>query len=249
MTSISSLPTGGAVFTPFAKGEADAGNAQEIASGSDAGPAVIISLLSGKSAAAAAGPKDFASVAADARSTLDAGYRKLGKGATEVYQHGDMASWQTAFGGMDRRSLYAVASNQGNQFTAEERDMARSLMAKQQGDAMALGSADPAAGYKAGIAFLDSVSAEEKGSFDWALQRAAVQFGYESAMSQSGREPEKIDSESPLVKMLKAAMDALKALNDPSKRLEDMPQYQQAKEFSASGASSDGAGHLVDVTV
>jgi hypothetical protein len=208
-------------------------------------PSVVVTLSSVAKAAlasSASGQSDFATVANNARATLDAGYQQLGK-TPDIYTSYD--DWKTAFGGMDRRSLYAVASNQGGQFSKMEQDTAHELMADQQAAAMGLTSgtfqSNPAAGYKAGVAFLDSVSSEEKaGSFEWAQQRAAVQYGYESAMHQKGEEPENLDSDSPVVKMLKGAMDALKTLNDSSKKLDDMPQYKQAQDyFNASGTSAN----------
>lgn len=218
------------------------------------GPAAVIELSALARAAMPTGiQKDFASVAKEARATLDAGYRNLKTDAESLYMRGTQADWNTAFGGMDRRSLYAVASNKDGQFTDHEQELARSLMSKQQGDAMGLGGpvgadSDFAAIYEAGIKFLDSVSAEEKaGSFEWALQRANVQYGYEAAMRQQGKEPENFDTTHPVVRALKAAMDALSATNDPSKRLEDMPLYKQAQRLH--DTSMGQSAGLVDQTL
>ena len=106
---------------------------------------------------------------------------------------------------------------------------------------------DPAAGFKAGIAFLDSVSAEEKAGFDWAVQRAAIQFSYEMIMRRDGKEPENLDSTNPIVKMVKGALDALAATGDPSKQVEDMPLYKQAKVLHAAREGA-GASNLVDAS-
>jgi hypothetical protein len=106
---------------------------------------------------------------------------------------------------------------------------------------------DPAAGFKAGIAFLDSVSAEEKAGFDWAAQRAAIQFSYEMIMRRDGKEPENLDSTHPIVKMIKGALDALAATGDPSKQVEDMPQYKQAKVLHTARAGA-GASNLADAS-
>jgi hypothetical protein len=153
---------------------------------------------------------------------------------------------------MGRRSLYAVASNAGGQFDKEEQGAAQYLMAQQQGAAMGLDfgaiqfQIDPAAGYKSGIEFLDSVSNEEKASFEWAVQRAASQYAYEVLMRRDGKEPEVLDSTNPAVKMIKGALEALAATDDPSKVLEDMPQYMQAQRLHASRESA-GASSFVDV--
>jgi hypothetical protein len=208
------------------------------------------------SASSASGQLDFATVADNARATLDAGYQQLGK-TPDMYMTYD--DWKTASGGMDRRSLYAVASNEGGQFSKMEQGAAQGLMTEQLSAAMGLTNgtfqSDPAAGFKAGVAFLDSVSPEEKaGSFEWAQNRAGEQYNYELVMRGNGEQPQDLDSTDPVVKMLKSAMDALEALNDPSKKLEDMPQYQQAQNyFNASTASanvaSSASASAVDKTV
>jgi hypothetical protein len=209
---------------------------------------VVVTLSSAASAvlsAAASGQQNFATVASNARAALDAGYQTLGK-SIDIHTTSD--EWHTVFGGMDRRSLFAVVSNQGGHFSKTEQDVAHAFMSNQQGDAMGLTNgayqSNPAAALKNGIAFLDSVSPEEKaGSFEWAQQRAAVQYSYECAMRQKDEVPEKLDSSNPVVKMLKGAMDALRSLNDASKKLQDMPQYQQAQAAFASGKPT---GSLLD---
>lgn len=201
----------------------------------------------------ASGKKDFATVAKDARASLDATYQKLGRDG-DIY-----TDWRPIFQDMDRRSLYAVASNQGGQFNPLEQDMAKSAMGKQVEVAMGLdnpvNAANPTAGMsKAGITFLDGVSDEEKASFDWAKQRAATQFTYEVQSKQEGQEPENLDSDSPLVKLLKGGIDRLKQMDDPSQQLEDTPEYKRATQLSeqlkaANATSSSATGaHKLDIT-
>ncbi|MGU3361023.1 hypothetical protein ACLBWX_11875 [Methylobacterium sp. M6A4_1b] len=101
--------------------------------------------------------------------------------------------------------------------------------------------------WKKAVTYLDNVSNEEKGSFDWAKQRAEFQFNYELSSRDEGKEPEKIDSTNPAVKLIKAALDGLKALNDPSKRIEDMPQYKQAQQLFDRQQGVEASG--VDVRV
>lgn len=253
MATISTFPVGAktnvsqlAEFVTTAQTDSD--NRSTDATG--ASTAAIVGFTRANAAAAGVARKDFATVARDARATLDAGYGKLGK-TGDVYTTAEQ--WKTAFGGMDRRSLYAVASNAGGWFSREEQGAAKYLMAQQQGAAMGLDfgavrfQSDPAAGYKAGIAFLDSVSDEEKASFEWAVQRAASQYAYEVLMRRDGKEPEILDSTNPVVKMVKGALDALAATDDPSKLLEDMPQYKQAEQLHAARESA-GASSLINVS-
>ena len=68
---------------------------------------------------------------------------------------------------MDRRTLFAIASNQGGQFSQAEMDAAQFTMDKQESDAMVAAdpfNQDPAAAFKAAINYLDAGSPEEKAS-------------------------------------------------------------------------------------
>jgi len=252
MTAISTLPTGAkGVLSQLAKAfDARATGVDDQTPGATGQDASIIVAPSAK-AAALSGPKeDFAAVARDARATLDAAYRELGK-TGDIYTAAE--EWKTTFAGLDRRSLYAVASDASGQFSKEEQGAAKYLMAQQQGAAMGLANgairfdSDPAAGYKAGIEFLGSVSEEEKAGFEWAVQRAASQYAYEVLARRDGGEPENLDSTNPVVKMIKGALDALAATDDPSKLLEDMPQYNEAQRLHAAAHGSAGATCLTDV--
>lgn len=215
---------------------------------SSAGPATVVELSTTAKAATfgASGTKDFATVAKDARSALDAGYMKAGK-TSSIYT--TAAEWRELFSGLDRRSLYAIKSNEGERFTALEQDMAKTEMrdrlhADTGLDAVTSdGKSAPA--LKKAIGYLDNVSTEEKSSFDWALDRASIQSDYEARSRFEGQEPEKLDSTNPLVKMIKAAFDSLKELGDPSKHLEDMPLYKQAQQLFAS--QQTGASFTLDI--
>jgi len=173
--------------------------------------------------------KDFATVATDARSTLDAFFAKQGKPAS-IYTPGKQ--WDDVLGTLDRRSLYAIASNEGGRFSELEQGHARNAMGQQLVAAIGLTdgtySTDPAAGFRAGIAFLDGVSEEEQGSKLWATERAATQWSYEMTMRRDGREPEDVESDNPLVRMILEAMEEWAALRDRTERFEDSPQYQRA---------------------
>jgi len=57
-------------------------------------------------------------------------------------------------------------------------------------------------------------------------------------MQADGKQPENVDSENPLVKLIRNALDAIKAGGDPSKQLEDMPQYRLAQQLAAHPSSS-----------
>lgn len=171
---------------------------------------------------AGTGKKDFATVAKEARSAIDAAYERLGK------ENGASLSLQerlSVFATMDRRSLYAVASNAGGHFSREERFGAEDAMELQFQQARGVDPFNPAsipttatgmaAASKAGITFLDGVSDEEKGSVTWAAYRATAQNFYEAVSQGAGEVPENLDSDNPLVKVLKAAMTV--ARGDPAR--------------------------------
>jgi hypothetical protein len=254
MTAVSKLPTGAnGTLDQLAKalGATPTGLNGQSPEGTTGGGAIIVGFSAkAKSALSSGARKDFPTVAKEARATLDAGYRKLGK-TDDICTTTE--EWQTAFGGMDRRSLYMVVSNKGGQFSREEQGAANYLMAQQQGAAMGLDfgairfQGDPAAGYKAGIAFLDSVSDEEKASFEWAVQRAASQYAYEVLMRRDGKEPENLDSTNPVVKMIKDALESVATTDDPSNQLDDMPQYIEAERLHAARERA-GARGLGDVS-
>ncbi|MBP2316906.1 hypothetical protein [Azospirillum soli] len=195
---------------------------------------------------AAGGKKDFATVAKDARSAIDAAYKKVG------VENGASLSLQdrlSVFSTMDRRSLYAVASNAGGHFSKEEQFGAADAMELQFQQARGIDPFNPAtipntasgmaAASKAGIKFLDSVSDEEKQSVTWAAHRATAQNFYEAVSQGAGETPENLDSDNPLVKVLKAAMTA--GRGDPARdrtegrmdTLEGLKKQPWAKGFEA----------------
>jgi hypothetical protein len=169
---------------------------------------------------AAGGQKSFAQVALDARASMDTQYAAMkasgkpfdmdSKGGKDVY---------TLMNNLDRRSLYAVKSNEGGQFTKEERVIAQIIMGQQVEYAMDLpskagtflsSSSNFAEGFKNEIHFLDNVSSEEKSSLEWAIGRASAQIAYEAAAEVENKAPEKLDSEDPIVQLITAAMKAMK---------------------------------------
>lgn len=184
--------------------------------------------ISPKAAAAAADlavqTKSFADVTSDARASLNKTYSDMkAEGRPFDPIHATQDDWDRAFGQLDRRSLYAVASNSGGEFTSEEQDIARSMMARQQGQAMGLyepmGTSkmlkDPSAGFAAGIRFLDTVSPEEQASMDWKVQRASMQWSYESTFDQhhAGEKKEDFSIDDPIVKMLVKGFHSMETQN------------------------------------
>lgn len=168
--------------------------------------------------------KNFDEVAADARARMDAKYATMAaSGKPYDLNSNEGVDSAALMGDLDRRSLYAVSSNAGGKFTQQEQDTAGMFMGQQQGLAMGLyagpirlqgefGYRDPTTqgNYdeigKAGINFLDKAGNEEKSSVTWAVSRASAQRLYESGMEMKGQTPENLDSDIPLVKLIRAAM-------------------------------------------
>ena len=243
MVSIVSYAYSGTISAPAAQQSAGAQQANTADGGTaavkDSGTsgnrtpsgAVVISLSSKAQATLtgkASTTKSFADVTVDARATLDKNYAAMqANGKPYDYVHATQDDVNKLFGSLDRRSLYAVASNSGGKFTQQEQDVAQSIMSQQEGTAMGLYEGpvrssdspytgtvdwvnDPAAGFAAGIAFMDGVSPEEKASANWVVQRAALQFSYQSTVQPRDGTPKNVDSGNPIVNMLVKAFQSMK---------------------------------------
>ena len=171
--------------------------------------------------------RPFAEVAQVARESLDGRYdamRESGEPFDENSYEG--RDWYSLMGELDRRALYAVASNEGGAFTQREQDIAQSIMSQQQGNAMGFSSGPQSSGeghldpfldndegrFKAMNAFLDSVSVEERAtSADWALQRASGQRIVDDMARDRGDEPAPLETNNSLLTMLIEAVEAERA--------------------------------------
>jgi hypothetical protein len=103
--------------------------------------------------------------------------------------------------GLDRRSLYAVASNKGGGFSIEEQVVA-TLQMKATRDASLSASAsamrvtgDYAGLYKAALANLEAAGPEEKGMAQWTKDKAALTEGLKQATASPGVQPTDIDGD------------------------------------------------------
>jgi hypothetical protein len=200
----------------------------------------------------------FAQVARNARTTLDANLKTFGKTPDDSTTG---AQWNQILGSMDRRSLYAVASNQGGQFSSQEQDAASFTMFQQvsnaQGNAATGSSSGDAAAFQRTIAFLQNVSPEEKQSPGWAMGMASAKTAYNAEASDAGLPPDNDSYSDPLLKVIMAAMKS--AQSDPSKdrttgqanTIADIKNQPWAQGFGdqidAAYAASRPQGGLLDV--
>jgi hypothetical protein len=138
--------------------------------------------------------KTFADVATDARKRMDDKYALM-KASGKAYDGSD-TDRNSLMGDLDRRSLYAVATNQGGQFSAEEQTAAKGLMRQQERLATGYYSGpadqeknftdpyanDPVGRAKAALAFLDNMGPEEKADPQWLIQHQTLS----DALAQTG---------------------------------------------------------------
>lgn len=124
----------------------------------------------------------FAEVASDARARMDDKYAQMQASGTPYNANSNQGrDTYSLLGDLDRRSLYAVSSNKDGLFSEAEQMAATAAMARQHGIAMGLYeggaafTADPARAFKAGLDFLNNVSAEEKGSAEWLHQHMKLE--------------------------------------------------------------------------
>lgn len=137
--------------------------------------------------------KTFADVAIDARKRMDEKYALM-KDSGKPYDN-SIQDRNALMGDLDRRSLYAVATNEGGKFTKEEQTVAQDLMRQQA--QLATGyyvgpedqkknwrdpfANDPVGRAKAALNFLDNMSPEEKSTPQWLSQRATIQTALDQA--------------------------------------------------------------------
>lgn len=128
----------------------------------------------------------FTEVGADARKRMDDRYALM-KNTGKPYDGTD-TDRNSLMGDLDRRSLYAVATNDGGKFSTEEQSAAKGLMRQQErlttgyysGPADQLKNFidpyknDPVGRAKAALAFLDNMSPEEKAAPQWLSQQQTL---------------------------------------------------------------------------
>jgi hypothetical protein len=135
--------------------------------------------------------KDFAAVTADARTALD----NLYTAAKVKGPVGDNGETTIDLSSLDRRSLFAIATNNGGQFTPDEQKVASTELGNRFNAAMAPAAVtskltgDFSTVYKAALDYLDGASSEEKATATWSAQRAAVLKGVQATQQNPTTAP------------------------------------------------------------
>jgi hypothetical protein len=161
------------------------------ASSAASAAATLVTLSAQAQAQLAAGQSaSIDSVVADTRAALDALY--AGAGVTGALADGKQA---VDLASLDRRALYAVATNIGGKFSSDEQTVAKqelqsrfdAMLAPQCAVAQLTG--DWSRVYQAAIAYLQGAGSEEKASATYAAEAAALQTGYAAALAQPDAVP------------------------------------------------------------
>jgi len=174
---------------------ADALNTAEAGSSNPFDPNAATNLTLSDAAkaklASDAAKPDFTTVTSDARAVLD----KLYAAAKVSGPIGADGKGTVDLSSLDRRSLFAIATNNGGKFTADEQSVASQELTNRFNAALAPAAAATSMTknytvvYKAALDYLDGASAEEKATTTWATQRGAVLKGYEAAKQQPDTAP------------------------------------------------------------
>jgi len=167
------------------------GSAGDLSASATSNAATNLTLSDAARAQLAKAPlPDFATVTNEARTTLDRLYTVAGvtkpivDGKTTI----DLST-------MDRRSLFAISTNNGGKFTPDEQAVAATELKQRFDKALAPSLAttrltgDYSVSYKAALDYLDGASDEEKATATWASQRAAVLKGYQATQQDPNKAP------------------------------------------------------------
>ncbi|MGK9086399.1 hypothetical protein KXR64_21800 [Brucella intermedia] len=192
----------------------------------------------GKSAGAKASGNDFSKpfseVALDARSVLDAGYKELSNDTADTaHATGAKRDLYSILDTLDRRSLYAIASNHGGLFSDDEVLKAKCTLGERVQEALDpffddRTKAGDVAFCLAYIKYLDEAGPEERASLKWAHARAVAELGYERNMRDQGIVGDNVDSGNPVVALIRQAHAEW---TDPSRRLDEMPSWLKALDL------------------
>jgi hypothetical protein len=141
--------------------------------------------------------QDFSAVTTQARATLD-GLYATAKVTGPLDSSGNLTVDPSS---LDRRSLFAVATNNGGKFTGDEQTVAVFELDSRFNAALAPAAVttkltgDYGAVYQAALNYLDGASAEEKATTNWNEQRAAVLQGVQATQQDPSKAPSGIQGD------------------------------------------------------
>lgn len=162
-------------------------------------PAVNVTLSPAAQAAlkAQTDARTIEAVVAEARAQITA--RLKAAGASSALKNGDAT---IDLSDLDRRTLFAVASNKGGQFPLEQQVVATLALKSRHDQALAGPAAqarltgDYASLYQTALDQLDAAGPEEKASDAWSQERAALAEGRKQAIARPGLAPAGLEHDS-----------------------------------------------------
>ncbi|HEV7636815.1 MAG TPA: hypothetical protein VGO54_15410 [Bradyrhizobium sp.] len=222
-------------------GSADSGTQPD----SNAATNLTLSDAAKAQLASASTAKDFATVTADARSALD-GLYATAKVKGPIGEDGTATIDLSSF---DRRSLFAIVTNNGGKFSPDEQNVAGAALANRFNDALGPAAAtsklagDFSSLYKAALDFLDGASSEEKATATWSAQRAAVAKGGQATQQNPTAAPSGIANDPVAAYLAQSANAPTTATQDISTVAKNVRAAldAQAKAATAAGKSSQQA--------
>jgi hypothetical protein len=168
-----------------------------LSTASNAATNLTLSAAARAQLANTAATKDFTAVISDSRAAPDKLYKAAG--VTAAYDSGGKPTIDLT--SLDRRALFAIASNAGGQFTDAEQTLAG--VTRIAGFNAALSPAaqtakltgDYGVVYKAAADYLDGASAEEKETATWQAERTAVAKGLTATQTDPAHVPSGITND------------------------------------------------------
>ena len=181
---------------------------------------------------------DIATVTSDARVTLDRLYTVAGVKAPIVD-----GKTTINLSTLDRRSLFAISTNNAGKFTPDEQAVAATELKQRFATALAPSLAttrltgDYSVSYKAALDYLDGASDEEKATATWAGQRAAVLKGYQATQQDPNKAPTGIAGDPIAAALAGTAPPANGSARDISSVASDVRAFldQQKSEAASNG--------------
>jgi hypothetical protein len=223
----------------------------DTAAAKTSGSSVNVTLSAQAQAALAAqtDSRTIDAVIANARTALD---KLLGDAkATGALKDGKAT---IDLSGLDRRSLYAIASNKGGKFSIEEQVVATLQMKATRDAALAAPASamrvtgDYAGLYKAALANLEAAGPEEKGMAQWTKDKAALTEGLKQATDKPGVQPTGIDGD-PVAAYLKetggvVASPRTRDINAVASDVRSVLDKQYASATGDGMATDDSSGTI-----
>ncbi|RED32068.1 hypothetical protein BJ123_113162 [Rhodopseudomonas thermotolerans] len=174
----------------------NAGSDEVLPSASNAATQLTLSAAA-RAQLAGGSSKDYSAAISDSRAAID----KLYKAANVSAPYDASGKPTIDLSTLDRRALFAIASNAGGRFTDAEQTLAATNRIAQFNAALSPATqtakliGDYSTVYKAAASYLDGASSEEKATATWQAERAAITKGLAATQSDPSKIPTGISND------------------------------------------------------